>query len=94
MNTIYFRGFEPPIAGISAAHGLNGQHIFVWPREDVVLVVFSKYAHDASQGYVLSTLNYPDTCTARNRCRWSVGEPVQTYNEYELLGHMAGLPLR
>ena len=92
MNTIYFRGFEPPVAGISAAHGLEGQHIFVWPEQDIVLVVFTKYQHDASQGYVLSLVNFPNTCTARNTCPGAQGAPVPTYNEYELLGHMAGLP--
>ena len=91
LNTIYFQGYEPPVPGISAAHGLEGQHIFVWPDEDIVLVVFTKYEHDASQGYVLSLLNYPSTCAARNSCPGAEGPPVPTYNEYELLGHMARL---
>ena len=92
LNSTYFRGVEPPI-DLSAAHGLDGQHIFVWRDEGIVLVVFTKYVHDASQGYVLSFLNYPNTCDGRNSCSWSEGSPVQTYNEYELLWHMAALPL-
>lgn len=91
LNTIYFVGNEPPIPGISAAHGLEGQHIFVWPAEGIVLVVFTKYQHDASAGYVLSLSNFPDTCTARNSCPNAVGPRVPTYNEYQLLGHMAEL---
>lgn len=91
MNTIYFRGVEPPI-NVSAAHGLDGQHIFVWPDENIVLVVFTKYEHAPSQGYVLSLLNYPSTCAARNSCPGATGRPVPSYNEYELLGHMARLP--
>ena len=90
LNTIYFRGVEPPI-NVSAAHGLDGQHIFVWPEEDIVLVVFTKYEHAPSQGYVLSLLNYPNTCAARNSCPGAAGRQVPTYNEYDLLGHMARL---
>ena len=91
LNTVYYWGFEPPVAGISAAHGLDGQHIFVWPEEDIALVVFTKYQHDASAGYVLSFFNFPDTCTARNSCFGAQGPQVETYNEYELLGYMAAL---
>ena len=90
LNTIYFRGVEPPI-DVSAAHGLDGQHIFVWPDEGIVLVVFTKYEHAPSQGYVLSLLNYPNTCAARNSCPGAAGRQVPTYNEYDLLGHMARL---
>ena len=90
LNPIYFRGVEPPI-DLSAAHGLDGQHIFVWRDESIVLVVFTQYEHEASQGYVLSLLNYPSTCAARNSCPLSTGSQVPTYNEYELLGHMARL---
>ncbi len=90
LNTIYFRGVAPPI-DLSAAHGLDGQHIFVWPEEGIVLAVFTKYQHEASQGYVLSLLNYPNTCTARNSCPGSTGAPVPSYNEYDLLRHMARL---
>ena len=91
LNTSYYEGYEPPVHGISAAHGLEGQHIFVWPDEDIVLVVFTKYEHDASQGYVLSLVNYPSTCAARNSCPGAEGPRVPTYNEYELLSHMARL---
>ena len=93
LNTVYYEGYEPLIQGVSAAHGLDGQHIFVWPDKRIVLVVFTKYIHFANQGYVLSLANFPNTCTARNSCLNAVGPRVQTYNEYELLGHMAGLPL-
>ena len=90
LNSIYHLGTEPPI-DTSAAHGLDGQHIFVWPAEAIVLVVFTKYEHEASQGYVLSLLNYPNTCSARNSCPGTVGQQVPTYNEYDLLRHMAAL---
>ena len=90
LNAIYFRGVEPPI-NVSAAHGLDGQHIFVWPEEDIVLVVFTKYEHAPSQGYVLSLFNYPNTCAARNSCPGAAGRQVPTYNEYDLLGRMARL---
>lgn len=90
LNSIYHLGTEPPI-DTSAAHGLDGQHIFVWPAEAIVLVVFTKYEHEASQGYVLSLLNYPNTCSARNSCPGAVGQQVPTYNEYDLLRHMAAL---
>ncbi|MDE0440611.1 MAG: serine hydrolase [Gammaproteobacteria bacterium] len=90
LNTIYFRGVEPPI-DVSAAHGLDGQHIFVWRDEGIVLVVFTQYEHEASQGHVLSLVNYPSTCAARNNCPLSTGSPVRPYNEYDLLGHIARL---
>ena len=93
LNTTYYRGFEPPIKAVSAAHGLEGQHIFVWPDEGIVLVVFTKYVHEASQGYVLSLTNFPNTCTGRNSCPGTTEPPVPTYSEYDLLGHMASLPL-
>ena len=91
LNTIYYEGYEPRIQHVSAAHGLDGQHIFVWPDGNVVLAVFTKYIHSANQGYVLSLDNFPNTCTGRNTCPGSVGSRVPTYNEYNLLDRMAEL---
>ena len=58
MNATYFSGNAPPI-DVSAAHGLQGQHIYVWRDGNVVLVVLTKYVHDRTQGYVLSFANFP-----------------------------------
>ena len=90
MNATYFRGNTPPI-NVSAAHGLQGQHIYVWRDGNVVLVVLTKYVHDPSQGYVLSLANFPNTCAARNACPESAGAEVPTYNERALLDLLAEL---
>ena len=90
MNATYFEGVEPPIA-VSAAHGLEGQHIYVWPDGNVVLVVLTRYEHDPSQGYVLSLANFPSTCRARNTCPDSQGAPVPSYSERTLIGRLAAL---
>ena len=85
-----FFGQEPPIL-ISAALGLNGQKIYVWPAEDLVLVVQTQYEHSANQGYVLSDSNFPDTCTARNACPGSTGAEVASYSEFTLMSLLAEL---
>ena len=90
MNASYFEGVEPPIA-VSAAHGLEGQHIYVWPDGDVVLVVLTRYEHDPGQGYVLSLDNYPSTCAARNTCPDAQGAAVPSYSERTLLERLAAL---
>ena len=90
MNATYFEGREPPIA-VSAAHGLEGQHIYVWPDGKVVLVVLTRYEHDPSQGYVLSLANYPSTCGARNTCPGAQGDRVPSYSEHTLLERLAAL---
>ena len=90
MNASYFYGVEPPIA-VSAAHGLEGQHIYVWPDGNIVLVVLTRYEHDPSQGYVLSLANYPSTCGARNTCPGSQGDRVPSYSELTLLDRLAAL---
>lgn len=90
MNASYFEGVEPPIA-VSAAHGLEGQHIYVWPDGDVVLVVLTRYEHDRSQGYVLSLENYPSTCAGRNTCPGAQGAAVPSYSEHTLLERLAAL---
>lgn len=90
MNASYFEGREPPIA-VSAAHGLEGQHIYVWPDGNVVLVVLTRYEHDPSQGYVLSLANYPSTCAARNSCPGAQGNRVPSYSEQTLLERLAAL---
>ena len=90
MNASYFEGVEPPIA-VSAAHGLEGQHIYVWPDGNVVLVVLTRYEHDRNQGYVLSLENYPSTCAARNTCPGAQGARVPSYDEHMLLNRLAAL---
>lgn len=85
-----FFGQEPPIT-ISAALGLNGQKIYVWPAEDLVLVVQTQYEHSANQGYVLSDSNFPNTCTARNACPDSTGGEVASYSEFTLMSLLAEL---
>ena len=90
MNAAYFSGVEPPIA-VSAAHGLEGQHIYVWPDGNVVLVVLTRYEHDPSQGYVLSLENYPSTCAGRNSCPGAQGTEVPSYSERTLLERLTAL---
>ncbi len=90
MNATYFSGNATPI-DVSAAHGLQGQHIYVWRDGNVVLVVLTKYVHDRTQGYVLSFANFPSTCAARNACPGSEGAEVPSYNERALLDLMAEL---
>lgn len=90
MNATYFEGREPPIA-VSAAHGLEGQHIYVWPDGNVVLVVLTRYEHEPSQGYVLSLENYPSTCAGRNSCPGAQGDRVPGYSERTLLERLAAL---
>ena len=89
LNSAFF-GAEPPIT-ISAAMGLDGQMIYVWPSEDLVLVVQTQYDHSANQGYVLSNANFPNTCTARNACPGQPGEEVATYDQFALMRLLAEL---
>jgi hypothetical protein len=89
LNSAFFAQ-EPPIL-ISAALGLNGQQIYVWPAEDLVLVVQTQYEHSANQGYVLSDSNFPNTCTARNACPNSTGAEVASYNQFALMSLLAEL---
>lgn len=90
MNATYFSGNAPPI-DVSAAHGLQGQHIYVWRDANVVLVVLTKYVHDRTHGYVLSLANFPSTCAARNACPGSEGAEVPSYDEWALLDVLAEL---
>ena len=87
MNAAYL-GRQPPI-DIVAAHGLEGQHIYVWRDADVVLVVLTKMEHDPNQGYVLSLTNFPSTCAARNTCPGAEGRFVPTYDDWALLQRLA-----
>lgn len=89
LNDAFF-GAPTPIT-VSAAFGLHGQRIYVWPSQDIVLVVHTTYQHAANQGYTLSDTNFPDTCTARNACPDSVGNEVERYNELRLLELLAPL---
>ena len=89
MNAAYL-GRQPPI-DIAAAHGLEGQHIYVWPDADVVLVVLTKMEHDPGRGYVLSLTNFPSTCAARNTCPGAEGRFVPTYDDWALLRSLAAM---
>ncbi len=89
LNQNFF-GTAAPVT-VSAALGLNGQKIYVWPAEDVVLVVLTIYDHFQNQGYVLSATNWPDTCTARNTCPGSTGPAVPPFDEFQLINLLANL---
>lgn len=89
MNAAYL-GRQPPI-DIVAAHGLEGQHIYVWRDADVVLVVLTKMEHDPNRGYVLSFTNFPSTCAARNTCPGTDGRTVPTYDDWTLLRRLAAM---
>ena len=94
MNSDYFSG-DPVAIEVAAAQGLDGQYIFVWPEEDVVIVVLSQYSHSVEQGYVVDLaglpLNFPDTCTARNNCPGAIGDAVPSFGHFELVQRMARL---
>jgi CubicO group peptidase (beta-lactamase class C family) len=83
LNQSYFG--QPVPATLAAALGLDGQKIYVWPEADLVLVVLTDYAHSANQGYVLSDLNFPNTCGARGSCPGSTTDEVPSFNEFELI---------
>lgn len=83
LNDAFF-GAVTPIS-VSAALGLDGQKIYVWPEEDIVLVVQTIYAHNANQGYTLSDSNFPNTCTARNSCPGSTGAEVPSFDQHALM---------
>ena len=90
LNAAYFSG-EPAAIEVASAQGLNGQYIFVWPEEDVVIVVLSQYSHAVEQGYVVSPINYPDTCTARNSCPGALGPEVPSFSHKTLVERMVPL---
>ncbi|MDP6377109.1 MAG: serine hydrolase [Pseudomonadales bacterium] len=78
LNENYF-GVPVPVT-LAAAIGLDGQWIIVWPEQDLVLVLLTRYAHPPAQGYVLSNSNFPDTCSARNTCPGATGDPVASFD--------------
>ncbi len=82
MNEAYF-GASVPIQ-VSAALGLDGQKIYVWAEQDVVLVVFTHYDHSANAGYTLSLTNFPSTCAGRNTCN-EADSPVTSFSQYNLM---------
>ncbi len=94
LNSAYWNGRQVAI-NITAALGLNGQKIYIWPEQDIVIVVLTKYTHSANQGYVLdiqgSVTNFPDTCTARNACPGAQDPEVPSFNEYELISLIQAL---
>jgi CubicO group peptidase (beta-lactamase class C family) len=94
LNAAYFSG-EPAAIEVASAQGLDGQYIFVWPDEDVVIVVLSQYSHPVEQGYIIdlasAPLNYPDTCTARNTCPGAIGGAVPSFSLKTLVERMVPL---
>lgn len=93
MNEAYF---QRSVRGdLKSAIGLDGQRVLIWPEQDIVVVVLTQYQHYANQGYVLDLeqpeLNFPNTCSARNRCPAaagedeSVGPAVPTYDTHTLV---------
>ena len=94
LNEAYFYGASVPMV-IAAAQGLDGQYIFVWPEEDIVIVVLTKYSHPIEQGYIVdlssNPLNYPITCVARNSCSDSVGDPHPSFGHLQLVELMVPL---
>lgn len=90
LNGAFFEGDTPPIE-LAAALGLDGQKIYVWREEDVVLVVLTRYEHFRNQGYVLSLTNWPDTCSGRNTCPGADGPPVPRFDERALIDRIAAL---
>ncbi len=83
LNDAYF---GQPVRHVRyAALGLDGQKIYVWPEADLVLVVLTQYTHSPSQGYTLSTFNFPNTCAARRSCPGLGGSVVPSYDEHALM---------
>lgn len=83
LNNAFF-GQSVPIS-VVAALGLDGQKIYVWPDQDIVLVVQTTYVHSQNQGYTLSDSNFPDTCSARSSCPGRTGTEVPSYDEHALM---------
>ena len=83
LNDAFF-GEATPVS-VVAALGLDGQKIYVWPDQDLVLVVLTQYEHSANQGYTLSDINFPNTCTARNSCPGATGGEVPSFDQLELM---------
>ncbi len=89
LNQSFFSAAVP--ISVSAALGLDGQKIYVWTEEDVVLVVLTIYDHFQNQGYVLSSTNWPNTCSARNTCPGATGPEVSRYDERQLINLLSNL---
>jgi hypothetical protein len=53
--------------------------------------VLSQYSHAVEQGYVVSPINYPDTCTARNSCPGALGPEVPSFSHKTLVERMVPL---
>ena len=90
LNSAYWNGRQVHI-DIIAALGLNGQKIYIWPEQDIVIVVLTKYTHSANQGYVLSVTNLPNTCTARNTCPGAQDSEVPSFDQYDLISLIQAL---
>ena len=82
LNDAFFRR-EVPLT-LAAGLGIDGQKLYVWPQEDIVLAVLTRYEHARNQGYTLGPDNFPDTCTARNSCS-GTSSWVPSFSEYNLV---------
>ena len=91
LNQAFLDRASPPPIDVVAALGLDGQKIYVWRDEDVVLVVLTRYEHFRNQGYVLSLDNWPNTCSGRNTCPGSQGPEIPSYSERVLIDRLADL---
>lgn len=89
LNDAFFRESTP--INVVAALGLDGQKLYVWPEQDLVLVVLTQYEHSANQGYTLSDINFPNTCTARNSCPGALGGEVPSFDQLELMHRLNDL---
>ena len=79
---------------IRIAIGYQQQYLYVLPSHDLVIARFSLNNHNSNQGYIVNTSdnpNFPDTCTGRNACSSSEGEPVAAMNTGSFLQAMGPL---
>ena len=90
LNSTYL-GEEVAHDEMFAALGYHGQNIWVWPEQDVVIVILTVYNHSPNAGYVLSEENFPNTCTGRNDCSWSEGNPIPSFDNLTLWNLIQGL---
>ena len=49
------------------------------------------YEHSGNQGYVLSLINWPNTCSARNACPGPQGGTPLSFDEHERIELLAEL---
>lgn len=82
LNEAFFRKAVP--ITLVAGLGIDGQKLYIWPEQDIVLAVMTKYEHSRNQGYTQGPDNFPDTCSARNSCS-GTSSWVPFFNELNLV---------